>query len=554
MPTSFTRAAALASCAALAAACSNLLVSPGASADGSSMLAYNSDDVGLFGSLDLRLAADHAPGSMRQMWDWDGQYWTGAIPQVPHTYNVVGNSNEWGVIITETTFGGRSDLDGHSTGAEISYGDMIWTTLERSKTAREAIATMDALCTEFGYESNGESFGVGDSSEVWLLELVGKGKHVPDAKGCVWVASKIPDGYVGSTANQARTETFVQNDPSTVMFAPDTISFARSIGAYPADAPDAAFSFREAYDPITFGGARFGEARVWNLFNTVCGGCVQQHLDFAQGFNLSNSMPLFVPAAKKLTLNDTIWAMHGHNEGTWFDNRGLDRPDVGAGQGHSPYRFRPLTWASGGSTYLNERTVAVQQSGWAFIAQSRGWLPPPIRAVEWFAPDESSTSPRIPAYGGATRIPPSFGSRVGQTPGAGVPYAPVADAFTMSLDSAFWVWNLVGNIAFSERYGTARASIIAAVDAAQDDMLAAAARLETDFVALYATDPAAAVELMTTFVVDTGEGMTKKWRDFWFVSSSGGAPRRARARARAAPRPRPRPRRAARDARGPPND
>jgi dipeptidase len=151
---------------------------------------------------------------MRQMWDWDGQYYTGAIPQVPHTYNVVGNSNEWGVIITETTFGGRGDLDGHNTGAEISYGDMIWTTLERSKTAREAIATMDALCSAYGYESNGESFGVGDATEVWLLELVGKGKHVPDAKGCVWVASKIPDGYVGSTANQARTETFVQNDPN----------------------------------------------------------------------------------------------------------------------------------------------------------------------------------------------------------------------------------------------------------------------------------------------------------------------------------------------------
>lgn len=86
----------------------------------------------------------------------------------------------------------------------------------------------------------------------------------------------------------------------------------------------------------------------------------------------------------------------------------------------------------------------------------------------------------------------------------------------MSLDSAFWIWNLVGNIAFSERYGTARASIIAAVDAAQADMRAAAARMETDFVALYAVDPAAAVELMTTFVVETGEGMTKKWRDFWF--------------------------------------
>ena len=453
------------------------------------------------------------------------------------------------MIITETTFGGRGDLDGHSTGAVMSYGDLIWTTLERSKTAREAIATMDALCTEFGYESNGESFGVGDSTEVWLLELVGKGKHVPDAKGCVWVASKIPDGYVGSTANQARTETFVQNDPSMVMFAPDTISFAKSIGAYPADAPDADFNFREAYDPITFGGARFGEARVFNLFNTVCGGCVAQHLDFAQGYNLSNSMPLFVPVAAKLSLNDTIWAMHGHNENSWFDNRGLTRPDVGAGQGHSPYRFRPLTWGFNNQTYLNERTVGVQQSGWAFVATSRASMPDPFKAIEWFAPDDSSTSPHVPFYAAASRIAPSFGSLVGQTPGGGVPYAPVADGFTMSLDSAFWVWSectaprrralladafappppnnqraclpplrrtdLVGNMAFSERYSDALPIILSSADAHQRDLLAAQAQLDKDLQALAPVDPAAAVELATAFGERAGENVTASWRNVW---------------------------------------
>ena len=508
-------AASLALLPAAALACSNLLVSPGASADGSSMLAYNSDDVSLFGSLDLRLAADHAPGDVRQMWDWDGQYYTGAIPQVPHTYNVVGNSNEWGVIITETTFGGRGDLDGHNTGAEISYGDMIWTTLERSKTAREAIATMDALCSAYGYESNGESFGVGDATEVWLLELVGKGKHVPDAKGCVWVASRIPDGYVGSTANQCRTEKFNQNDPDNVLFANDTISFARSLGYYPPDAPDADFNFREAYDPITFGGARFGEARVFNLFNSVCGGCVQQHLDFAQGYNLSNSMPLFVPAAAKLSLNDTIWAMHTHFEGSWFDNRGLSRPDVGAGQGHSPYRFRPLTWTFNNLTYLNERTVGVQQSGWAFVATSRASMPDPFKAVEWFAPDDSSTSPHVPFYAAARRIAPSFGSLVGQTPGGGVPYAPVADGFTMSLDSAFWVWNLVGNMAFSERYGDALPIILSSADALQRDLLAAQAQTDVDLRALAPVDPAAALEVASAFGERAGENVTRVWRDTW---------------------------------------
>ena len=244
------------------------------------------------------------------------QVYTGSIPEVNHTLNVVGNVNEAGVIITETTFGGRSDLAG---GGIMSYGDLIFTTLQRAHTAREAIATMDALCTAYGYFSNGESFGVGDGSEVWLLELVGKGKY---GKGCVWVASKVPDGYVTATANQARTETFNQNDPDNVLFAADVVTFAQSIGAYPPTAPASNFSFRDAYDPISFGGARFAEARVWALLNPVCGGCLDGHLDYAQGYNLSNSMPLMVKAAAKLTLNDTYKAMRSHFEGTWFDNTG----------------------------------------------------------------------------------------------------------------------------------------------------------------------------------------------------------------------------------------
>ncbi len=431
---------------------------------------------------------------------------------MPHTLNVVGNVNEVGVAITETTFGGRGDLDGHGHNNNVSYGDLIWTTLERAHTAREAIAIMDALTQQFGYESNGESYGIGDGSEVWLMEMVSKGKY---GRGSVWVASRIPDGYVGSTANQARTTTFNQADPDNVLFSKDVITFARSIGAF--SGADADFNFREAYDPLTFGGARFGEARVWSLFNPICGGCVAQHLDYAQGYNLSNAMPLFVPAASKLTLADTVRLMRDHAEGTWFENTGDNRPDVGAGPGHSPYRFRPLVWDYNGSSYLNERTVAIQQSGWAFIAQIRGWLPAPIQAVTWFAPDDAATSPRVPVYGGASRIPAAFGSQVGQTPGGGVPYAPLADGFTMSLDSAFWVWNLVGNSAFSERYQDAYPMITQAVDAHQARMIADEAAMQKDFVALYAVDPAAALEMATTFGEREGQGMFTAWRDFWFL-------------------------------------
>ena len=498
--------------AACAAGCSNFLVSKGASADGHTIVAYNADDDSLFGSLDHRPEQTWPANSMRQVWDWDSQVYNGVIPQVTHTNNVVGNCNDKGVCIIETTFGGLDELDGHGTPAIVSYGDLMFITLERVSTARDAIATMDALTQAYGYASSGESFAVADADEVWLMEMISKGKH---GLGSVWVASRVPEGFVGATANQARTTTFVQNDPANVLFSSDVITFARSIGLY--NGTDADFNFREAYDPISFFGARFAEARVYNMFNLICSGCVQSFLPFAQGYNTSVSMPLFVQVTAPLTLNDTMRVMRTHFEYSWFDNRGLSKPDVGANSGHSPYRFRPLTWSYAGdnATYLNERTVGTQQSGWAFIAEMRGDMPPPFRAVEWFAPDDSSTSPRVPVYGGATRIPAGFGSQAGQTPGGGVAYAPIADGFHMNMSSAFWIWNLVGNVAFSERYNSTFPVVVAAVLAAQMRMEGQLKAMDGVVSAQWATDPAGAVEAATQFGESTGQALIAEWTALW---------------------------------------
>ena len=230
------------------------------------------------------------------------------------------------------------------------------------------------------------------------------------------------------------------------------MTFAQSRGLFPKDASEASFSFSDTYDPVTFGGVRLGEARVWNIFQPASGGAFGEYLDYAQGKNLSHRMPLFARVVHKLSVNDTMELMRTHFEESWFDPRGMARDDVGAGPGNSAYRWRPLQWSSGGKDYVNERTVGVQQTAWAFVATSRGWLPPPIRALFWFAPDDSSTAVRIPLYGCATRIPPSYADRAGQEPAAAVAYGVEGDAYTMSLDSAFWVYNLVANLAYGERY------------------------------------------------------------------------------------------------------
>lgn len=476
------------------------------------MISYNADSGSLYGSLGYYPAADHPAGTMREIWDWDDSFYLGSIPESSHTYNVVGNANEHGLIIGETTFGGLPQLDGHGTGAVMDYGSLIWVTLQRAKSAREAITIMDDLCQKYGYASDGESFSIADGNEVWLMELIGKGKQ----RGAVWVARRVPEGYIGSTANQARIQTFPLNDPDNCIFAKDVVTFAQDEGLYPKDGKPEDFSFSDTYDPTTFSGVRLGEARVWNIFQPASGGAFSEYLDYAQGYNLTHRMPLFAKVVKKLHVNDTMNLMRTHFEGTWFDPTGTSRADVGAGPGYSAYRWRPLEWESNGKKYINERTVGVQQTAWAFVAQSRSWLPAPIRALFWFAPDDSSTAVRIPLYGGATRIPASFGDRVGQEPGARVDYAVEADAYTMSMDSAFWVWNLVANMAYGERYADVMPIVQRKIHFYQNQFFTATAKIDSQAEALLLKNATSeAIELITKFGVDTGEQMTKDWRNFW---------------------------------------
>jgi dipeptidase len=50
-------------------ACSNIIVSPGASSDHSSIVAYNADSVTLYGSLYHYQAANHSPDEVRKFYN-----------------------------------------------------------------------------------------------------------------------------------------------------------------------------------------------------------------------------------------------------------------------------------------------------------------------------------------------------------------------------------------------------------------------------------------------------------------------------------------------------
>ena len=440
-------------------ACTNVIISRGASADGSCMVSYAADSHLLFGELYFHKAADWKAGMMLPIIEWDTYKPLGSIAQVAHTYQTVGNMNEHQLIIGETTWGGREEQV--NPDGIMDYGSLIYITLQRARTAREAIETIVALANEYGYPSEGETFSIADTQEAWVMDLVGKGEE----KGIVWVARRIPDGYICAHANQARITTFPQNDPENCLFAPDVISVARSKGWYEGD--DAGFSFRDAYNPLDLGGARGCDARAWSAFNILCDGVftyidadgrevsapASDWLDYAMGYDLKGEMPLFVKPSRKITVKDVADVMRDHYEGTPMDMT----QDIGAGGNALPYRWRPMNFTVDGKTYVNERAIATQQTGFWFVGQARGWLPDEIGSLIWFGCDDAATSYLTPIYVNTTEVPECF--RVGN-----------GDMLHYSPTSAFWMCNRVANACY-KMYDRMAAYVREAADSFENDQM-----------------------------------------------------------------------------------
>ncbi len=404
-------------------ACTNLLVGKGASADGSTMVTYSADSYCLYGELYHWPAANYPEGTMLDVYEWDTGKYLGRIPQVRQTYNVIGNMNEHQLCIAETTYTGREELQ-DSTGI-MDYGSLIYITLQRAKTAREAIQVMTGLVEKHGYYSTGESFSIVDKNEVWILEMIGKG---PGRKGAVWVAVRIPDDCISAHANQSRIQQFPLNDKANCLYSKDVISFAKEKGYY--SGKDADFSFSKAYAPADFGALRYCEARVWSFFNKYFAEAGKWE-DYALG-NTDTPMPLYIKPDRKVSLKNLMNMMRDHYEGTALD----PTKDVGAGPFHAPIRFSPLEWKSDSIQYCFERPIATQQTGFTFVGQMRSYLPDETGGVLWFGVDDATFTVYTPMYACMTETPECY--RVGN-----------GDFNHFSWTSAFWIHNWVANMAYA---------------------------------------------------------------------------------------------------------
>ena len=482
--------------------CTNFLVTPGASVNGTSMITYAADAHVLYGELYFTPAATYPEGTMLSIYEWDTNKFLGQIKQVRKTYSVVGNMNEHQLAIGETTYGGRGEL--RDTTGIIDYGSLIYITLQRAKTAREAINIMAELMDTYGYYSSGESFSISDPNEVWIMELIGKGtKMVTNGrgknavtynanKGAVWVAVRIPDGYISGHANQARIQQFPLDDPENCLYSKDVIDFAREMGYY--EGSDEDFSFSDTYAPVDFGGARFCDMRVWSFFKEV-NDDMDQYFSYVKGEELDNRMPLYIKPNRKLSNYDLMNFMRDHLEGTELDMR----KDAGAGPFELPYRWRPLYWEVDGKTYCNERTTATQQTGFSFVAESRPGMPDIIGGILWFGVDDAASTVYVPMYCGMTDVP--FSYAVGN-----------GDLLTYSESSAFWTFNLVSNFAYL-RYNLVMEDVRKKQDAMEKGFIEKVQQVDQKAMALYEEDPGEARDYITNFSVNAGNHTVAVWKE-----------------------------------------
>ena len=482
-------------------ACTNFLITKGASVDGSNFISYCADSHIRYGELYFTPAADWPEGSMRVCYDRGTNAPRGSVPQPPHTYQVVGYINENQVALGETTFGGREELI--DPNGIVDYGSLMFIALERSTLAREAIKIMADLVEEYGYGSDGESFSISDANEVWYMEMMPMGEQ----KGAVWVAIRIPDGYVSGHANAARITNFTLRNGKTsitdkdwkklynpqveVIYKHDVIDFARKKGYFSGKDKD--FDFSAAYAPVDFGAARICDFRVWTMFNKVCDG-MDEYWDYVTGKDLTHRMPLYVKPNRKISLSDMMAFQRDHFQGTELDKT----LDPGAGPFGSPFRFNPLYWKYDDKSYFNERSIEVVQTGFSFIAQSRSWLPNPIGGIIWFGVDDTNSTVYTPFYCSITEVPIEY--RVGN-----------GDILTYSDNAAFWVFNRLAHFKYLY-YNRVIGDIQKVQQGLETSYQEQVQYADNQALNLYTEDRSKAISYLTDFSTKAGHNTVEEWR------------------------------------------
>lgn len=473
-------------------ACTNVLVSKGASADGSVMISYLADAGGLMDPLHFYPGGEYPEGDSLEIFSWHTGKSLGKIHQIRRTYRVIGNMNEHQVAIGETTFTGREEL--HDPNGIMDYGNLMYITLQRAKTAREAIEIMTGLANTYGYKRTGESFSISDKNEAWVMDFIGKGKH---GEGAVWVAARVPDGYISAHANQARIRKVDWNDTENWMWADDVVDFARQMGWF--DGPKEEFSFVDAYDPVDPISLLLCEGRVWSVFRRAAPS-MNLSSDYWRCVEGAEPYPLFIKPDNPVTVQDMIYYVRDHfHDSPYYTGEGF-----AAGPYNNPYRWRPLFFQLDDDEdermFTWERTISQPQTGFSFIAQSRSWLPNPVGGIFWYGVDDTYSNAYMPLYMGMTEPPKSLVT---------------GSIFEFDWNSAFWVFNLVSNYAYG-LYSFIIEDIKVVQQEVENRAFALTQAVDVAAEALYQTDKEVMEDYLTEFSISNAEYTVERWRDLGF--------------------------------------
>ena len=485
---------------AAAIACTAIMVTPGASIDGTASVTHTCDSGNSPYELTKVPAANYAPGTMvdvlnlpqttggNQMRHYAGNPTGNMIPQVEHTYAYIksaifGIINEHQVAMGETTTSGRRESRNTAGFFDITNLSMIG--LERGATAREAVEVMGRLSEVYGYKDGGEQLLVSDPYEVWLFEIVGPGPFWAQGDsepGAYWVAQRVPDGHISACANNAVIDQIVFNDVANFMYGPGMLEFAMEMGWW-SPASGKAFSWRTHMCNAT---SRTSYQRVWGVFRQVSP-------KLTATLDMTN-LPFSIPVERKLSVEDINNLQRDHYEDTEFDGRF----SLTAGPFNNPRRYRGLSFRVDGVSYTWQRMIAQVQCEYAITTQSRAWLPDEIGGVVWYGPANPDTTCFVPLYASMTELADCL-TEVS------------AGSHQIFTKDSFW-WSICAVTTFIDmKYSSMVVDVNKAIDKYERAAIKNQGAVEHAALQLYAQDPALAVAFLTKYANDNVNTVMKAW-------------------------------------------
>jgi dipeptidase len=439
--------------------CTTMIVTKGATADGSMMVTHSDDNELSDQRLIFVPAQDHAPGSVRGIIDgsadpyprlvskdrgpgydlagWPESPLIGTIPQVAHTFAYFDGSygimNEHNLMFGECTDGAKyqpnhvSQADAGKAGTQCRLfysAELSRIALERCRTAREAVELMGSLIDTYGYFSTGETLLVGDEDEAWVFEMCA----LPDEQyHSAWIAQRVPDGTVFVAANEFRIRDVDPDNPDQI-FSKLLLPGVKKLGW--ADPDQGPIDWLKAVSAGEYSHPYYSLRRVWRVFDRVNPDLGLS--PWVDGGGYTRDYPFSIAPREKLRLTDVFALYRDHYEGTQFD---LTR-DIAAGPYGDPNRFiGPYDGAQNNVSNEKmygawERAISIFYQGYTYVCQTRPGAPDLTKGLCWYGPDVSYTTCFAP-----------FPSRVPSLPHI----YQVGDPQLFSRDSAWWAFDFVAN-------------------------------------------------------------------------------------------------------------